>query len=105
MRGAQEAAGALLADDFGGLAVEATMQLSHVDRIPLGDIAASISSVVCTSLDVDFLCRFIVAGKQQLIKVSDIANEIPIGRRNGLAVARRVSARIKDAVETLQLMP
>jgi len=86
---------------LGGLAVEATMQWSHVDRVPIGDIAASVCSVVCTNPELDVVCRFAAGDEQRLIRVSDVAQELPLGNRNGLAVARRVSARIQNSIETL----
>ena len=104
---AEQAAGrvALRQSTLGGLAVEATMQLNHVDRIPIGDVAATVSSVVCTNPELDLLCRFVVGDEQCLVCVSDVAKELPIGRRNGLAVARRVSARIGSGIETLHVTP
>ena len=88
---------------LGGLAVEATMQLDHVDRIPVGDIAATMSSVVCTNPELDLSCRFAVGNEQIIVRVSDVAQELPIGKRTGLAVARRVSERIKSSIETLDI--
>ena len=88
---------------LGGLAVEATMQLDHVDRIPVGDIAATISSVACTNPELDLLCKFAVGEEQIIVRVSDVAKELPIGKRTGLAVARRVSERIKTSIETLDI--
>ena len=88
---------------LGGLAVEATMQLDHVDRIPVGDIAATISSVACTNPELDLLCKFAVGEEQIIVRISDVAKELPIGKRTGLAVARRVSERIKTSIETLDI--
>jgi len=90
---------------LGGLAVEATMQLDHVDRIPVGDVAATVSSVVCTNPELDLLCRFVVGDQECSIRISDIAKELPIGRRSGLAVARRVSERIRAGIEDLHVQP
>ena len=102
---AEQAGGhvALRQSVLGGLAVEATMQLSHVDRIPMGDIAATVSSVVCTNPELDLLCRFAVGDKDCLVRVSDIVKDLPIGKRSGLAVARRVSEKIRAGIETLKI--
>ncbi|MFC1597637.1 ATP-binding protein [Planctomycetota bacterium] len=99
----EQAAGqvAFRQSSLGGLAVEATMQLDHVDRIPVGDIAATISSVACTNPELDLLCRLAVGDRQIIVRVSDMAKELPIGKRTGLAVARRVSERIRNSIETL----
>jgi len=103
-RGAAEQAGGRLVlreSALGGLAVEATMQLNHPDRTPLGDIAATVSSVACTNPEIDLCCRFHVGGQECIVQVSDVAKEFPIGRRSGLAVARRVSERIKAGLEAV----
>lgn len=81
--------------EFGGLAVEATMQLSHIDRIPLGDIAATVSSVACTDQDVDLCCLFRVERRECIVRISEIVKELPIAKRCGLAVARQVSETIR----------
>jgi len=90
---------------LGGLAIEATMRLRHIDRIPMGDIASTVSSVVCTNPDLDLWCRFAVGDEECLVRVSDIAKELPIGKRSGLAVARQVSERIRAGIETLDVRP
>jgi len=102
---AEQAGGqvALRQSAFGGLAVEATMQLSHVDRIPVGDIAATVSSVVCTNPELNLWCRLGTDDRECLVRVSEIAEELPIGKRSGLAVARLVSERIKAGIETLDV--
>ena len=104
---AEQAAGRvrLRQSALGGLAVEATMELHHVDRIPIGDIAATMSSVVCTNPELDLSCRFAVGNEQIIVRVPDVARELPIGKRTGLAVARRVSEKIKSSIETLDIGP
>ena len=57
-RQAAEAAGGGLSvgrsDDLGGVAVRAWMRLGDVDRPPLGDIAASIATMVVTNPEIEF---------------------------------------------------
>ncbi|MFH0964970.1 MAG: ATP-binding protein [Planctomycetota bacterium] len=88
---------------LGGLAVEATMRLSHVDRSPLGDVAASVSSVVCTNPDLEVWCTFCAGQRQTAVKVSDVVQQCPAGQRYGLAIARQVSERIRSALEDLEI--
>jgi anti-sigma regulatory factor (Ser/Thr protein kinase) len=105
-RGAAEQAGGRLTlreSALGGLAVEAAMQLNHLDRVPLGDIAATVSSVACTNPEIDLCCKFHVGEQECIVRVSDIAKELPIGKRSGLAVARRVSERIKAGLEAVRV--
>jgi signal transduction histidine kinase len=61
LKAAAERAGGALSlsrSKLGGLAVEAVMQIHHVDRSPLGDIATTISSMACTNPEIDLRCRF-----------------------------------------------
>ena len=90
---------------LGGLSVEATMGLSHVDRSPLGDIASTVSSVVCTNPDLDVWCNFRMAGRESVVRVSDVVSELPVRERGGLAVARRVGDKIKAELAAIKLAP
>jgi hypothetical protein len=103
----EQAAGslALSQSPLGGLAVRATMQLSHVDRRPLGDLAATLSSVVCTHPELDFLCRFRVGARESLVRVSDVAKELPMAERGSLAVAQRVSKKISSELAAVNMAP
>lgn len=54
---AEQAGGALTlgpSTRFGGVAVEVTMILSHLDRPPLGDVATTIAVMATTSPEVEF---------------------------------------------------
>ena len=57
-RQAAEAAGGGLSvgrsDELGGVAVRAWMRLGDVDRPPLGDVAASIATMVATNPEIEF---------------------------------------------------
>ena len=103
-RGAAERAGGDLTigqSELGGVAVKATMQLSHVDRSPLGDLAATLSSVVCTNPDLELRCRLVAGEQECTVQVADVARELPIGERCGLAVARRVSEKIREGLSVI----
>ena len=88
---------------LGGASVHATMVLSHVDRVPLGDLAATFSSVVCTNPRLDLRCRFRVADRECVVRVSDVAREFPVGEGRGLSVARQVHERIKAGLAALEV--
>ena len=103
-RGAAERAGGTLTlaqSPLGGLAVTATMQLAHVDRSPLGDLAATFSSVVCTNPQLDLRCRFCNGKQEWVVRAPDVAKELPPNERCGLAVARRVSERIRAGLAAI----
>ena len=107
IQGAAERAGGgveLARSPLGGLAVTATMQLSHVDRSPMGDLAATISSIVCTNPGIDLRCRFNVGKGEWEVCSSEVAKELPMTERGGLAVARRVSERIKAGLASTEVV-
>ena len=87
---------------MGGVAVRAEMQMSHVDRSPLGDLAATLSSVVCTNPEVDITCRLEIDGRERIVRVCEVAGELPDGRQHGLLAARRLSKRIREALSALE---
>lgn len=88
---------------LGGARIYAEMRMNHIDRMPLGDIAATISSVVCTNPDIEVVCRLRSDGREHLLRSSDIAREVPVGMREGLAVARQVMLKLRIAVKDLEL--
>ncbi len=87
---------------LGGVAVRAEMQMSHVDRSPLGDLAATLSAAVCTNPAVDITCRLAIDERERIIRVCEVVGDLPEGRRSGLLAARRLSERIKDALCALE---
>jgi hypothetical protein len=88
---------------LGGLAVRAAMPLSHVDRSPLGDLAATLASVVCTSPGVELSSRLRVGNREWRVSTADIARELPVGARSQIAVARRMKERIAEGITALHV--
>jgi len=86
---------------LGGVSVEAVMKLDHTDRSPLGDLAATLSSVVCTNPGIELRCRLEGGTQQCEVRVADVAKEFPVGERYGLAVARRVAEKIKQGLTAI----
>jgi len=102
---AEQAGGGLTIgkSEYGGVSVVAKMGLNHIDRNPLGDLAATLSSVVCTNPHLDLWCRFCVEGREQTVKVSDVVKELKVGDCRGLTVARHFSEKIKAAISSLEV--
>ena len=104
-RAAAEQAGGTVSierSSLGGVAVRARMRLSSIDRKPLGDLAATLSSVVCTNPHLDLWCRLVTPGGECLVRVCDVAKELCASDRCGLAIARKVSERIKKGLVAVQ---
>jgi len=55
------------------------MPLSHVDRSPLGDLAATLASVVCTSPGVELRSRLRVGSREWNVSTADIMRGLPVG--------------------------
>ncbi|HTO23277.1 MAG TPA: ATP-binding protein [Spirochaetia bacterium] len=88
---------------LGGLAVRASMPLSSVDRSPLGDLAATLASVVCTNPEIELRSRLKVGDKEWAVSTVDIARTLPVGGRGPIAVARRMKERIKEGLAALHV--
>ena len=104
-RAAAEQAGGTLAiekSSLGGVGVRATMRLRDIDRKPLGDLAATLSSVVCTNPHLDLCCRFSTGRGECMVRVSDVAKEFRANERCGLAIARRVSEKIRRGLAAIE---
>ncbi|MCX7806361.1 MAG: ATP-binding protein [Planctomycetota bacterium] len=101
LREAAERAGGKLTtgkSELGGAAVVATMRLSHLDRSPLGDLAATISSIVCTRPELDLRCRLLNGKRERVVRVSDESRRLGAGERCGLTLARIVAERIREGI-------
>jgi len=88
---------------LGGLSVRAAMPLSGVDRSPLGDLAATLASVVCTNPEVELRARLRVADKEWTVSSAEVARRLPVGSRSDIVVAREVRQRIAEGLAALHV--
>jgi hypothetical protein len=88
---------------LGGLAVRAELPLSSVDRSPLGDLAATLASVVCTNPEVELRSRLRVGERRWEVSSTEISRMLPAGSRGSIALARRMKERIMEGLSALQL--
>jgi hypothetical protein len=89
---------------LGGLAVRSAMRLGHVDRSPLGDLASTLASVVCTNPGVELCARLRVGSREVSVSTREVARALPFGTRGDIAVARQVRERITEGLAALQLV-
>jgi hypothetical protein len=89
---------------LGGCAVRAIMPLSNVDRPPLGDLAATLASVVCTSPGVDLRSRLRVGDREWTASSGELARALPAGTRGELGVARLMRERIAEGLSALHVL-
>jgi len=78
--------------------VRTDMRLGHVDRNPLGDIAAAVASIVCTTPGLDVRCRLVVGDREVEIDSLDARRGCPATPRGDLAAARKISLKIVAAI-------
>lgn len=105
-RGTSERAGGSLIvgqSELGGVFVKASMKLGHVDRSPMGDLAATLSSLVCTNPGLDLRCKFRVGRSESVVRASDIAKSMPSAECCGLSIARQLHEKIQAVLEALHL--
>jgi anti-sigma regulatory factor (Ser/Thr protein kinase) len=75
-----------------GTEVTATFQASHIDRKPLGDIGATLVSLILGNPDVEFLCELVQDGETTTLDTSSLKAEL-----EGMSITEpAVLALIKD---------
>jgi hypothetical protein len=97
---AEQAGGTLTlgTSEFGGLAVKANMQLHHIDRSPLGDLATTFSSLNCTNPEIDLHCRLRVDGREWMVSVSEITQQLPPHKRDVFVIAGHLYQQIRHGL-------
>jgi len=101
---AEQAGGSMTVEraTLGGVAVRAVMQLRHVDRAPLGDLAETFRTLVLTHPEIDFCCHVRSDGGETLVRVLDIILELGTDAADEFAVARIVTERVRAAIAPLR---
>jgi signal transduction histidine kinase len=89
---------------LGGLAVRAVMRLGHVDRSPLGDLASTLASVVCTNPGVELCFRLRVGQRELAVSSTEAARALPFGVRGDIAVARQLRQKITEGLSALRVV-
>jgi len=80
-RQAAEAAGGGLgvgrSDELGGVSVRAWMRLGDVDRPPLGDVAATIATMVVTNPEIDFRVDLVDDDARSSLRGPELPQRLP----------------------------
>jgi hypothetical protein len=100
---AEQAGGSLTlgTSELGGLKVTVRMQLSHIDRSPLGDFATTLSTLVCTTPEVDLQCCLRSDSEERYISVAQVTEALPAEKRQEFAIASIVYHQIREALAEL----
>lgn len=86
---------------LGGLKVTVRMQLSHIDRSPLGNLATTLSSLVCTTPEIDLQCRLRSDSEERYISVAQVTEALPLEKRQEFAIASTVYRQIREGLAAL----
>lgn len=101
---AEQAGGGLEAgrsERLGGAAVRARFGLGHIDRAPLGDLAASVLTILLTHEWLDVECTLRAAGEERVVSTVAVASELE--DESWFEIARAVSARVRAGMREIGL--
>lgn len=90
---------ALERSELGGLAVRATLGLSHVDRSPLGDLAGSLSAIMVTHPELDLRVRLRVGALERTVSSAELVRGTPGG---AIVAAGRLQQEVREGLAILQ---
>jgi anti-sigma regulatory factor (Ser/Thr protein kinase) len=102
---AEQAGGSLVLQRslHGGLKVTATLGLDSVDRIPLGDVATTLSMIVCTHPELELICELRVADRKFEMRLSELAGDVPREECDPIKLANLVTESIRQGQQEVGL--
>ena len=89
---------------LGGASVHVRMRLTHPDRLPLGDVAASFGAMACVACNVDFSLELFVDGETETIStglIRDSQNELKKGLGFDYSAMRQMESRVSNGLKGL----
>jgi hypothetical protein len=82
-----------------GLLVRARLGLSHIDRLPLGDVAATLAVVACTNPEVQIECSLRVGHSARDVRSG--GGDADTASQNLIAASMAFGDRVRDAIQVL----
>ena len=89
---------------LGGASVRIRMRLQHVDRMPLGDLPATVSALAATSPGVNITCEIEVDGAKNAVSTRQLRRPSR-PNESGLAIMKRLSGQVRMSLEGLGAVP
>ncbi|OPY58555.1 MAG: Histidine protein kinase DivJ [Pelotomaculum sp. PtaU1.Bin035] len=86
-----------------GTAVKATFQLSHIDRMPLGDVASTLVATVAAKPDIDLLYNHLVDGREFVFNTGWLVSEFKELPLNEVRVLSWIKSYCRDGIKKLYL--
>ena len=84
-----------------GTEVEATFRYSHIDRAPLGDIAATVTILIIGHPGIDFVYSHRIDGKDFSLETREIRSEIEDTSLSDPMVIHHLTKSIRSALKAL----
>ena len=88
---------------LGGTMIKAVMRLRHINRRPMGDLAATLAGIVCTHPDVDMHMLLIVNGKEYTVDIAEIRKNMPSHNVSPITLSREVHKILEEGIEVLDV--
>ena len=85
-----------------GTEVEATFRYSHIDRAPVGDMAATITTLIMGNPQIDFVYTHIIAGKEFSLDTRELKAEMGEHSLSNPVVIHHLTASIRNSLEQLE---
>jgi anti-sigma regulatory factor (Ser/Thr protein kinase) len=84
-----------------GTQVEATFRYHHIDRAPLGDMAATVGTLIIGNPGIDFIYAHRIDGKDFFLDTREIRKEMKDRSLSDPAVIYHLTASIRSSLEEL----
>ncbi len=85
-----------------GTRVVATFQYNHIDRAPLGDMAATITTLIMGNPDIDFVYTHIVDGRDFSLDTREIKTEMEDLSLTDPLVIHQLTKTIRNSLQQLE---
>jgi hypothetical protein len=84
-----------------GTAIEATFRFNHIDRAPLGDMAATITTLIMGNPGIDFVYSHRIDGKEFSLDTREIRTEMEDLSLSDPVVIHNLTESIRSALKEL----
>ena len=85
-----------------GTEVTATFQCSHIDRAPMGDIAATITTLIMGNPDIDFVYTHMIDGNDFSLDTREIKKDMPDLSLTDPVVIHHLTDSIRSSLRQLE---
>jgi hypothetical protein len=93
---------AVAAGIAGGTEVRATFQYSHIDRAPMGDMAATMATLLMGNPQIDFVYTHVVDGEEFFLDTREIKKELGDHSLEDPMVIHRLGESIRTSLNQLR---